>query len=280
MTNDFGCSYMLIGHSERRHIFMESEKFISNKISIALQKNKKVILCVGETLKDYRSNNTKQVITKQINSALKESLQLIKKNKKNLVIAYEPVWAIGTGRSAKIQDIETTHTLIRKLLFKLINDAKSEIKILYGGSVSPQNAKEILDAENVDGALVGGASLSAKKFIEICRTIWDKYTMQTVILIIHVLLAVALIVLILVQHGKGADAGAAFGSGASSTVFGARGSATFLTKLTTGIALIFFVTSISLAYIASNKTSESKSLIENNQRDIKAPSNTPDKDLP
>ena len=93
--------------------------------------------------------------------------------------------------------------------------------------------------------------------------------MQTVILIIHVLLAVALIVLILVQHGKGADAGAAFGSGASSTVFGARGSATFLTKLTTGIALIFFVTSISLAYIASNKTSESKSLIENNQRDIK-----------
>ena len=82
--------------------------------------------------------------------------------------------------------------------------------------------------------------------------------MQTVILIIHVLLAVALIVLILVQHGKGADAGAAFGSGASSTVFGARGSATFLTKITTGIALIFFVTSISLAYIASNKTSESK----------------------
>ena len=104
--------------------------------------------------------------------------------------------------------------------------------------------------------------------------------MQTVILIIHVLLAVALIVLILVQHGKGADAGAAFGSGASSTVFGARGSATFLTKLTTGIALIFFVTSISLAYIASNKTSESKSLIENNQTDIKNPSSTPNKDLP
>ena len=103
--------------------------------------------------------------------------------------------------------------------------------------------------------------------------------MQTVILIIHVLLAVALIVLILVQHGKGADAGAAFGSGASSTVFGARGSATFLTKLTTGIALIFFVTSISLAYIASNKTTESKSLIENNQTD-KTPSNSPNKDLP
>ena len=103
--------------------------------------------------------------------------------------------------------------------------------------------------------------------------------MQTVILIIHVLLAVALIVLILVQHGKGADAGAAFGSGASSTVFGARGSATFLTKLTTGIALIFFVTSISLAYIASNKTTESKSLIENNQTD-KTPSNSPDRDLP
>ena len=105
--------------------------------------------------------------------------------------------------------------------------------------------------------------------------------MQTIILIIHVLLAIALIVLILVQHGKGADAGAAFGSGASSTVFGARGSATFLTKLTTVIALIFFVTSISLAYIASNKTSDSKSLIDNSQSINKSsPSETPDKDLP
>mgnify|MGYP001317932265 CR=1 FL=1 len=105
--------------------------------------------------------------------------------------------------------------------------------------------------------------------------------MQTIILIIHVLLAIALIVLILVQHGKGADAGAAFGSGASSTVFGARGSANFLTKITTIIALIFFVTSISLAYFASNKTSDSKSLIDNNLSiDKKSPSETPDKDLP
>ncbi len=171
MTNDFSCSYILIGHSERRHIFMESEELISKKLSIAFQKNKKVILCVGETLKDYRTNSTKRVITKQIRSALRESLQWIKKNKKNLIIAYEPVWAIGTGRSAKIQDIETTHALIRKLVSKLTNDSKLEIKILYGGSVSPQNAEDILGTENVDGALVGGASLSAKKFIEICRTI-------------------------------------------------------------------------------------------------------------
>tara|TARA_Y100000996_G_C22535887_1_gene648257 strand:+ start:934 stop:1707 length:774 start_codon:yes stop_codon:yes gene_type:complete len=171
MVSDFNCPYVLIGHSERRHIFRESEDLISKKLNKAFQKNKKVILCVGETLKDYRDKNTKRIITKQIKSALRESLQIIKKNKRNLIVAYEPVWAIGTGRSAKIQDIETTHILIRELITKLINDSKSEIKILYGGSVSPQNSKEILRAQNVDGALVGGASLSAKKFIEICRAI-------------------------------------------------------------------------------------------------------------
>tara|TARA_Y100000817_G_scaffold308698_1_gene296815 strand:- start:48 stop:365 length:318 start_codon:yes stop_codon:yes gene_type:complete len=105
--------------------------------------------------------------------------------------------------------------------------------------------------------------------------------MQTIILIIHVLLAISLIILILVQHGKGADAGAAFGSGASSTVFGAKGSATFLTKLTTVIALTFFITSLSLAYFASNKTVSNNSLIEKNSPTNQSqPKDTPNKDLP
>ncbi len=171
MIKDFECPYVLIGHSERRHIFMESDALISKKLNQSLKNNKKTILCVGEKLEDYKQNLTKKVITKQITTAFNDSLKLIMKNKKNLIIAYEPVWAIGTGKSAKGNDIEITHTFIRSLISKLIKDSKSEIKILYGGSVSPKNSNEILHINNVDGALVGGASLSAKKFIDICRSI-------------------------------------------------------------------------------------------------------------
>tara|TARA_Y100000817_G_scaffold305863_1_gene290402 strand:- start:229 stop:999 length:771 start_codon:yes stop_codon:yes gene_type:complete len=171
MTKDFDCPYILIGHSERRNIFMESDALISRKLNESLKKNKKIILCVGEKLQEYKDNHTKRVITKQIKTAFKDSINLIKRNKKNLIIAYEPVWAIGTGKSAKDKDIEKTHALIKNLISKLINDPKSEIKILYGGSVSPKNSYEILHINNVDGALVGGASLSSKKFIEICRSI-------------------------------------------------------------------------------------------------------------
>ena len=166
MTNDFDCSYILIGHSERRHIFMESEKFISNKISIAFQKNKKVILCVGETLKDYRSNNTKQVITKQINSALKESLQLIKKNKKNLVIAYEPVWAIGTGKNCDLDKVIEISNLTKSLFAE-------DTAFIYGGSVNKDNIKDYLSSDSIDGVLIGSASLDKNSIEEMLNILND-----------------------------------------------------------------------------------------------------------
>ena len=185
------------------------------------------------------------------------------KNLKNLnqvIIAYEPVWAIGTGLIPSAKELSNTFGYIYNTV-KRYNESNEPIKLLYGGSVSPENAQSLMKTQYVSGLLIGGASLIAKKFIDICSTIWDKYTMQTAILTIHIILAVILIILVLVQQGKGADAGAAFGSGASSTVFGARGSATFMNKVTTVIALSFFVTSLSLAYISSNKSSGSKSLI-------------------
>ena len=149
----------------------EVDSLVLKKATNGQKYNLIPILCVGEKLEDYKQNLTKKVITKQITTAFNDSLKLIMKNKKNLIIAYEPVWAIGTGKSAKGNDIEITHTFIRSLISKLIKDSKSEIKILYGGSVSPKNSNEILHINNVDGALVGGASLSAKKFIDICRSI-------------------------------------------------------------------------------------------------------------
>ena len=163
MISDYA-EYVILGHSERRNHLNEKNSDINKKRLFSIQNEINPIICVGEDTNVRNSDKHIDFLKGQI----KESITSDYKNK---IVAYEPVWAIGTGRSANIRDIETTHTLIRKLLFKRINDAKSEIKILYGGSVSPQNAKEILDAENVDGALVGGASLSAKKFIEICRTI-------------------------------------------------------------------------------------------------------------
>ena len=171
MLNDFNCSYVLLGHSERRHIFMESDDLISSKFHKSITNNKKTILCVGETLKEYNMKKTNSIISRQLRNAFKNSIKLISKNKRNLIIAYEPVWAIGTGKAASIVDIEITHKFIRKCLNNLIGDPHLDIKILYGGSVSPNNASEILNIEGVDGALVGGASLVSKKFIDICRAI-------------------------------------------------------------------------------------------------------------
>ena len=171
MANDFKCSYALIGHSERRHIFKEDNDIIAMKVYQSLKARKKTIICVGETLKEYNKKLTKQVIQKQIKTAFSKSLNLIKNNKKNIIIAYEPVWAIGSGKSASIDDIEAVHKFIRMQINKIMNDKSKLVKIIYGGSVNPKNTSSILNILNVDGVLVGGASLNLKKFIDICCTI-------------------------------------------------------------------------------------------------------------
>ena len=149
---DVGCEYVIIGHSERRHIFNETDEVINKKLKSALEHNLIPIFCVGETLEQREKNQTEQVITKQIQAGLKDIKDLSK-----MVIAYEPVWAIGTGKTATPEQAQEVHTLIRKL-------TTPETSILYGGSVKPDNAKELMAQKDINGALVGGASLEMESF--------------------------------------------------------------------------------------------------------------------
>lgn len=171
MAKDFKCSYSLIGHSERRHVFMESEKIISSKTKLSLESGMNTILCVGETIAEYNQKQTKKVISRQLKTALLKSKDLFKSNQDKIIIAYEPVWAIGSGKTASLDDIADVHAYIRNTLNKILGTKKNTIKILYGGSVNDLNAASILDIPDVNGALVGGASLNSKKFIDICSSI-------------------------------------------------------------------------------------------------------------
>ena len=171
MTKDYNCTYALIGHSERRHIFQEDEKTIAKKTQLSLESNMNTILCVGETIAEYNKKLTKKVILRQLKSALIKSLVLLKSDHSKIIIAYEPVWAIGTGKTASLDNIRDVHSYIRNTLNKILGTKTNNIKILYGGSVNDLNASSILSLSNVNGALVGGASLNSKKFIDICSSI-------------------------------------------------------------------------------------------------------------
>ena len=171
MTKDYNCTYALIGHSERRHVFQEDEKTIAKKMQLSLASNMNTILCVGETITEYNKKLTKKVILRQLKSALIKSSVLLKSDHSKIIIAYEPVWAIGTGKTASLDNISDVHSYIRNVLNKILGIKTNSIKILYGGSVNNLNAPSILSLSNVNGALVGGASLNSKKFIDICSSI-------------------------------------------------------------------------------------------------------------
>jgi triosephosphate isomerase len=159
------CAYVIIGHSERRQYFQESNQLISKKVAAALKHGIKPILCVGEVLKEYESGRTQQVVTEQINESLAGIADVA-----NLVVAYEPVWAIGTGRAASGIAANQTINLIRNLIAaKYSARASDSLRILYGGSVTAANIQEFVSQPDIDGALVGGASLKAHEFIEIVR---------------------------------------------------------------------------------------------------------------
>lgn len=168
MLRDAGCEYVILGHSERRNYFDETDEIINRKIQAALKNKLKVILCVGETLEQRESNETKAIIKFQLENCLRN---VSNEEIKNIVIAYEPVWAIGTGKNATPEQAEEVHKFIRELLKKLYDEKISnEARILYGGSVNADNVKELMKMKNVDGALVGGASLDHKTFSEICNS--------------------------------------------------------------------------------------------------------------
>ena len=164
MIADAGAKFVILGHSERRADHMETAKQINAKIESALGAGLRIILCCGETLKVREAGNAEDFVLEQ----LKSSLPKIEDAAERLTVAYEPVWAIGTGKTATPKDIEAMHKAIRGLLDETYGEETSAaVRILYGGSVKPDNAKEILSIPEVGGALVGGASLSAESFLGI-----------------------------------------------------------------------------------------------------------------
>lgn len=167
MLKDVGCLYCLCGHSERRHVIGESDELINKKVAAAIAGGLLPILCVGELLEEREASQTNEVVTRQV----KEGLAGLSAEKLQAVtIAYEPVWAIGTGLTATPEQAQEVHEFIRKLLGQLYDEKiAGEIRILYGGSVKPNNAAELMSQKNIDGSLVGGASLKADDFLAIIQ---------------------------------------------------------------------------------------------------------------
>jgi triosephosphate isomerase len=167
MLLDVGCKLVILGHSERRHKMGETDAFINQKVHAALAAGLEVILCVGETLEEREANRTEKVLDTQTTAGLAglKAEQLAK-----VVIAYEPVWAIGTGRNATPEQAQQAHAFIRGRIKELFGEkTAAALPIQYGGSVKPDNAASLLGQADVDGALVGGASLNADQFLSIVR---------------------------------------------------------------------------------------------------------------
>lgn len=168
MLKSVGAEYVILGHSERRSIFGEKNETINKKITKAVEKGLKPIFCIGESLEERENNETFNVIEKQISEGLKS---LSEADLKDLIIAYEPVWAIGTGKTATPEQAQEVHAFIRKYVKENLSGAFAEkLVIQYGGSVKPNNAKELLSQEDIDGALVGGACLKADDFSKIIQS--------------------------------------------------------------------------------------------------------------
>jgi len=165
MLKDAGCGHVMLGHSERRHKFMEDDAVIREKVASALAHGLKVVLCIGEKLEQKEQGKMNEVLEEQ----LKEDLKSVNKLD-DVIIAYEPVWAIGTGKVATPEQAEEAHKFIRGVISKLYDQKTAEaVRILYGGSVKPDNAEGILVMEDVDGVLIGGASLDSDGFNDMIK---------------------------------------------------------------------------------------------------------------
>jgi len=165
MLVDTGCDYVIIGHSERRHIFGESDDEVGLKIARALEFNLKPIFCVGETLDERESNRTFEVLERQLKGGLNK---IPSGDIQHIVIAYEPVWAIGTGKTAKPEQAQEVHQFLRQKVATIYSEpVAADLAILYGGSVNPGNIESIMAQQDINGALVGGASLDLKSFIQL-----------------------------------------------------------------------------------------------------------------
>jgi triosephosphate isomerase len=165
MLREVGADRVLVGHSERRHLFQEPDEWMGKKLRAALDCDLLPIYCIGETLDERKGNKTEKVLKRQLESGFDK---IRTEDSHRLTVAYEPVWAIGTGETASSEQIALAHKAIRKWLVQRVGEsAANPMRILYGGSVKPDNAKELMAIESVDGLLVGGASLQADTFLPI-----------------------------------------------------------------------------------------------------------------
>jgi len=165
MLKDAGCTYVIVGHSERRSYYGEDDDLVARKFEAAQERSLIPILCVGESLEERENDQTEEVVARQLDAVL-ESLDI--NAFKNAVIAYEPVWAIGTGKTATKEQAQDVHKFIRDKLAELDAGIAADCRILYGGSMKPENAKELIAQPDIDGGLIGGAALKAEDFLGIC----------------------------------------------------------------------------------------------------------------
>lgn len=166
MLLDFKCEYVIVGHSERRSLYGETDQLVAEKFEVARKAGLKPILCIGETLEERESGITNDVCSRQLNAVIEHSgIKALADG----VIAYEPVWAIGTGKTATPEQAQETHAAIRKLVADKDASVAEKVRIQYGGSMNAGNAAELLAMADIDGGLIGGASLVAKDFLTICK---------------------------------------------------------------------------------------------------------------
>lgn len=167
MLKDLWCKYVIVGHSERREYFKESDELVNKKAKAAIAANLNPIICVGETLQEREAGKMEKVVTTQVKGSC---AQFAEEDWARTIIAYEPVWAIGTGKTASPEQAQEVHALIRNTVRELAGEKIADkLQIQYGGSVKPDNARELLGQRDIDGALVGGASLDAESFVEIIK---------------------------------------------------------------------------------------------------------------
>jgi triosephosphate isomerase len=167
MLREYGCQYVLVGHSERRLLFAESTNFIAEKFHYIKEYGMIPILCIGETQSQYEQGLTVEILTEQLKSVANKTANAFS----NCIVAYEPVWAIGSGKNAPPDYVQTVHQSIRALITELGEHDSQTIPLLYGGSVTSDNAKKLFSMPDVDGGLIGSASLNAQQFVEIIKCI-------------------------------------------------------------------------------------------------------------
>lgn len=168
MLKDINISWTILGHSERRQYFGETDETVNKKVKVCLEKGITPIVCVGESLEEFEAERTEEVVRKQLSEGLKD----LSGDVKSIVIAYEPIWAIGTGKSATTEIAQNTCAIVRDELKNIFGEEAAEaIRIQYGGSVKPENIKEYMAQPDIDGALVGGASLKVDSFLELINAV-------------------------------------------------------------------------------------------------------------